>query len=105
MSSLALGAAVLKRGKSLVWFPEGERTLTGKLLEFKPGLGMILAKYDVPVVPVYLDGTREALPPGSFFPHRVHVRIIFGDPVLPAQLIEEGKGKTDNERIARVLAG
>ncbi|HEY9773969.1 MAG TPA: AMP-binding protein [Planktothrix sp.] len=103
VSSLALGAAVLKRGKSLVWFPEGERTLTGKLLDFKPGIGMILSKHEVPIVPVYLDGAREALPPGDFRLHHVKVRVIFGDPVMPSQLKEEGKGNTDNERIADAL--
>jgi long-chain acyl-CoA synthetase len=103
VSSLALGAAVLKRHKSLVWFPEGERTLDGELLKFKSGIGIILAKYDVPVVPVYLDGTREALPPGSCFPHRAHVRVIFGAPVTAKQLMQEGEGKNNHERIANAL--
>src|SRR5262249_50051309 len=33
MSSLAFGALVLKRGQDLIWFPEGQRSPTGKLQE------------------------------------------------------------------------
>ncbi len=68
ISSLALGAAVIKAKRNLIWFPEGERTLDGKLLRFKPGIGMLLKEFSVDVVPVYLEGTRKALPPGAFFP-------------------------------------
>ena len=103
MSSLALAAGVLKRGNSLVWFPEAERTLDGKLLKFKTGIGMLLEDSDVPVVPVYLDGTREALPPGSFFLRPRQVRVIFGDPVLAEQLVKEGEGRVAHERIANAL--
>ena len=42
VSSLALGAAVLKRGHNLIWFPEGERSPTGRLQEFRAGLGLLL---------------------------------------------------------------
>jgi len=60
----------LKNGKNLVWFPEGERALEGKLLQFKPGIGMLVEKLAVPVVPVFLEGTAEALPPGRYWPVR-----------------------------------
>ena len=52
LSSLAFGAAVLRRGQSLVWFAEGERSLTGDLQPFKPGMGVLLSYYPVPVIPV-----------------------------------------------------
>jgi long-chain acyl-CoA synthetase len=102
-ASLALGVCVLKAGSNLVWFPEGKRTLDGQLLPFKHGIGLLLAKSDVLVVPVYLDGTREALPPGAYFP-RIHpIKVIFGEPVKPEQLAEEGKGTEAPERIANAL--
>ena len=56
-SSLAFGAAVLGRGKNLVWFPEGERSWTGELGPFKRGLGVLLEHYRVPVVPVFVEGS------------------------------------------------
>ncbi len=103
ISSLALAAAVLKNKKSLVWFPEGERTLTGKLLPFKSGIGTLLQHFEVKVVPVRLVGTREALPPGAFFPRLKKITVIFGEPILPEQLLKEGSGNNDAERIANCL--
>ena len=102
-ASLALSVSVLKAGNNLVWFPEGERTLDGKLLPFKQGIGLLLQKSDVSVVPVYLDGTREALPPGAFFPRFHQIKVIFGEPVKAKQLAKEGKGKEAPERIANAL--
>jgi long-chain acyl-CoA synthetase len=102
-ASLALGASVLKAGSNLVWFPEGERTLDGQLLPFKQGIGLLLAKSDVLVVPVFLDGTRQALPPGAFFPRFHPIRVIFGEPVKPEELAKEGNGQEAPERIANAL--
>jgi long-chain acyl-CoA synthetase len=102
-ASLALAVSVLKAGNNLVWFPEGERTLDGKLLPFKQGIGLLLEKSDVSVVPVYLNGTREALPPGAFFPSFHQIKVIFGEPVKAKQLAKEGKGKEAPERIANAL--
>ena len=102
-ASLALGVSVLKAGSNLIWFPEGQRTLDGQLLPFKQGIGLLLAKSDVLVVPVYLDGTRKALPPGAFFPRFHPIKVIFGEPVRPQQLAEEGKGREAPERIANAL--
>jgi len=63
-SSLAFGAAVLQREKNLVWFPEGQRSSNGELQKFKRGIGMLLDHYRVPVVPVFIRGTREVMPQG-----------------------------------------
>lgn len=103
LASVALAVSVLKAGSSLVWFPEGERTLDGQLLPFKQGIGLLLAKSDVWVVPVYLDGTRQVLPPGAFFPRLHPIRVIFGEPVKSKQLAKEGKGAEAPERIANAL--
>jgi long-chain acyl-CoA synthetase len=103
MSSLALSVGVLKRGNNLVWFPEAERTLDGKLLKFKTGIGMLLENSTVPIVPVYLDGTREAMPPGAAVPRPCQIRVLFGDPVMAEQLAKEGEGRITNERIANAL--
>jgi long-chain acyl-CoA synthetase len=104
VSSLALGAAVLKKHRSLVWFPEGTRTEDGNLLPFKSGIGLLLQSApDVPTIPVYLYGTREALPPGAFFPKFTKIKVIFGEPVLPNQLLKEGEGNNDQEKITNAL--
>jgi len=110
MTSLAMSAMALKNGKNLVWFPEGERTLDGKLLEFKAGVGMLLEKSDIPVVPVYIEGAREALPPGRYWPTFCKIRVIFGKSALSDTLAYEGSKKAEepplglNEKDAKALA-
>jgi long-chain acyl-CoA synthetase len=102
-SSLALGAIVLKRHENLIWFPEGERTLNGKLLPFKPGIGMLLEHFSVDVEPVFIAGTREALPLGAFFPKFKKVTVRFGEPVRSDELTGEGDGAGVPEQIAKTL--
>ncbi len=80
LSSLAFGAAVLRRGQNLVWFAEGERSPTGDLQPFKPGVGMLLSYYPVPVVPVFIRGTYEAMPRGKFLRRLEQVTVTFGEP-------------------------
>ncbi len=60
-----------------ILFPEGTRSRTGVLGSFKPGLGMIVAETDVPVVPVYIHGAYEAAPPGRRLPRfrRIELRV------------------------------
>lgn len=103
MSSLAFGAAVLKNERNLVWFPEGQRTTTGRLLPFKPGLGMLLDRYPVRVVPVAIHGTFQALPPDRTWPRRVRITVCFGEPLETGRLAREGTGKEPHQRIVSAL--
>ncbi|MFO7724898.1 MAG: 1-acyl-sn-glycerol-3-phosphate acyltransferase, partial [Oceanipulchritudo sp.] len=61
-------------------FPEGRISPDGTLQPFQPGIGMILMRRDLPVVPVYIKGTRDSLPPGRVWPRRSHVHVHFGEP-------------------------
>jgi long-chain acyl-CoA synthetase len=103
VSSLALGAAVLKRGRNLVWYPEGQRSPTGALQPFKPGVGLLLAHFRVPVVPVFLHGTHEALPPGKALPRPTPITVVFGPPLDGRELEQQGEGDQPHDRIAHAL--
>jgi 1-acyl-sn-glycerol-3-phosphate acyltransferase len=67
-------------GNVLILFPEGTRTETGALRPFKPGIGLLLAGRDVPVVPCYLDGTFAAFRKGTKFPRPRAIRLTIGEP-------------------------
>ncbi|HEY9712407.1 MAG TPA: 1-acyl-sn-glycerol-3-phosphate acyltransferase, partial [Chroococcales cyanobacterium] len=99
LSSIAMPIAVLKRGKNLIWFPEGRRTLTGNLLPLKPGLALVLENQPVSVTPVYLQGTADGLPPGKFLPRPAEITVIFGKPISRERLERMGTGETRQERI------
>jgi long-chain acyl-CoA synthetase len=72
---------LLGDGWSLLIFPEGERTDTGRIGAFRAGIGMIGARLDVPVVPVRLEGLERVLHKTWSFPRPGRVRVIFGAPL------------------------
>jgi long-chain acyl-CoA synthetase len=102
-SSLAFGASVLRRGEMLVWFPEGHRSHTGELQPFRPGLGMLLNRFPVPVVPVSIRGTHEAMPPGKVWPRLGKIVVVFGKPLDPRELDKQGEDKQPQDRIVQAL--
>jgi len=61
-----------------ILFPEGTRSREGRISSFKAGLGLLIAGTGVPVVPCYLDGTFQALPPGSQFPRPTKIQLRIG---------------------------
>jgi 1-acyl-sn-glycerol-3-phosphate acyltransferase len=63
-----------------VLFPEGGRTRDGRLMRFKPGIGMLVAGTPVPVVPCYLKGTFEALPANRVVPRPHRITLWVGQP-------------------------
>jgi long-chain acyl-CoA synthetase len=101
--SLAMGAGILRRQHNLVWFPEGGRSPTAKLQPFQPGIGMLLERFQVPVVPVFIDGTERALPPGRALPRRARVSVVFGAPLDPRELATRGRADDAAHRISDAL--
>ncbi|HSL01380.1 MAG TPA: lysophospholipid acyltransferase family protein [Rubrobacteraceae bacterium] len=102
-SSLAFGAAVLERRESLAWFPEGHRSHTGKLQPFRPGIGMLLHRFRVPIVPVFIHGTHEAMPPGRAWARPRQITVRFGEPLDPRELEQQGAGDSPQDRIVQAL--
>jgi 1-acyl-sn-glycerol-3-phosphate acyltransferase len=80
MSGVKAVIRTLKSGRKVVIFPEGSRTEDGKLLPGEPGAGLIVAKAGVPVVPMRLFGTREALPRHASFPRPSQITLVIGEP-------------------------
>lgn len=68
-------------GYSILLFPEGRRSEDGRLDRFLPGVGMIGARLDLPVVPVRLDGLERVLHRSMKWPVRGPVRVAFGAPL------------------------
>jgi long-chain acyl-CoA synthetase len=55
----------LDRGYNALIFPEGTRSMTGQMAEFKPVVGYLALHSRVGILPLYLHGTYEAFPKGS----------------------------------------
>ena len=101
-AGLALADAALRRGDILVWFPEGARSWDGGLQPFLPGVGALLREVTAPAVPVFIDGTHKAWPPGRRLPRLFPVRIRIGRPLPASELLA---GNVDNQEIANRLRG
>ena len=81
LGALRQALAMLKDGKPLVIFPEGTRSKDKALRPAKPGVGFIVAKAGVPVVPAYIDGSLEALPRSLKTLKHCPVRVYIGEPI------------------------
>tara|TARA_R110002096_G_scaffold44526_8_gene120202 strand:- start:2605 stop:7098 length:4494 start_codon:yes stop_codon:yes gene_type:complete len=71
--SLRLAGEVLREGYILLIFPEGTRSTTGIMTDFKPSIGYLAMTAGVGILPMYLGGTHDAMPKGSYLPKRQEV--------------------------------
>ncbi len=76
-------ALPLKEGNNLVIFPEGARTRDRKLLEFRPFFAILSKTFNMPIVPVVIDGSFEAFQIGKLFPKPKKIRITYLKPIDP----------------------
>ncbi len=73
--------AIVRRRLSVLVFPEGSRSRTGKLGEFKEGAAYIAIKAGVPLAPFAIRGTRDVLAIGSLYVKGGRVDVLFGEPI------------------------
>jgi 1-acyl-sn-glycerol-3-phosphate acyltransferase len=68
---------------NLLLYPEGTRSRDGQLAKLKPGAAFMAIANNLPVVPIYVSGTYEAMPVGRGWPRKHPVSVRFGTPILP----------------------
>lgn len=98
----------IRKGKHVVIFPEGTRSSDGTIGEFKPGAFYLARKAGVPVIPVYIEGGRIALPKGSliFRPGELFVRVLdplpsdAGSSMSKQEIAEEARRRIVSARSA-----
>jgi len=89
--------AVLKAGGALCLFPEGTRTLDGNLQPPKAGIGFLIMKAEVPVVPVYVEGSFAAFPKGAKWIKPAKITAHYGHPITPSEFRQLEFGKERKE--------
>ncbi len=95
---LRKAAETVRSGRSVIIFPEGERTPDGELGEFTRGLLRIVKKSGAPVCPLTIDGTFEMMPRSSFLLRKGDVKIT----VAPPLFYRDIKGKPEEEVLEAV---
>jgi 1-acyl-sn-glycerol-3-phosphate acyltransferase len=107
---------LLGRGVPVLVFPEGTRSSTGAIGQFKPGAAALAARAEVPCVPVAIIGASIAHPRGAKWPKlgRPPVAVVFGRPVFaargesPSDYMLRLRGEIQrlhDENVHRVLTG
>lgn len=81
LAALAAGREVLERGGAFGIYPEGTRSLDGKLHRGHTGVASLALSTGAVVVPVGLIGTERVQPIGRLFPRLARVEIRFGRPL------------------------
>ena len=103
LGALKKAIATLKDGHVIGLFPEGTRSPDGQMREAKGGIGFLIAKGDVPVVPLYISGTFAAFPKGAdkLRPGRLVAR--FGPPISPDEIRAAMPAKNDYEAVGALV--
>ncbi|MBU0592887.1 MAG: AMP-binding protein [Gammaproteobacteria bacterium] len=102
-AALALSAAAIRQGDSLAWFPEGQRSPDGRLHDFRPGVGRLLARFPLRVIPLHIGGSFAAMPTGKHWPRRTPIVIRFGAAIDPRTLAPDLTAADAPERLAQAL--
>ena len=83
ISAVRAAADVIRKGINMTIYVEGGRSFDGKLLPFKKGPFYLAVECNVPVVPVTVVGTRNAMPKARFAIKPGDVTVIFHEPIEP----------------------
>ena len=102
LAGIRMVKSILSAGESVLIFPEGTRSRTGQIQEFKPGVGLIALELGVPVVPAYIGGTYEAMPTGKAFPQRRRVKVLFGPAIRVEANLSKGTRTVADERYRQI---
>lgn len=103
VGALKRALQALKEGDCLGLFPEGTRSVDGELKPAKGGIGFLIGKAGVPVVPMYVDGTYRAFSRHHRWIRPSKVRIFIGPAIQPAELAALGSGRDSYERIGELV--
>jgi 1-acyl-sn-glycerol-3-phosphate acyltransferase len=74
---------VVRSSRSILVYPEGTRSRDGRMGVLRSGAASLALENRIPLVPVHLRGTYEAMPPGRWWPRRNPVTVSFGAPIRP----------------------
>lgn len=81
--TMATAKKQLSQGMSVVVFPEGSRSADGKVARFKKGAYTLALEFDLPVVPITIDGAYDVMPRSAIFPHWGTIKLTIHKPIYP----------------------
>ncbi len=91
--------AILKRGGTLLLFPEGFRTHDGQIGHIKPGIAVLAMNQNIPIIPVYIQGSFYALPRKRFWPRLTKITVYYDAPLIPQKIAIESIDRKEKLRV------
>jgi 1-acyl-sn-glycerol-3-phosphate acyltransferase len=85
VASLSKAGDTVRSGTSIIVFPEGTRSRTGRIQPFKKGPFVVAKQAGVPVIPIAISGSGAVTPSQHIAVYPGPIRVVAGDPVDPAQ--------------------
>lgn len=98
---------LLRQRWNLLLYPEGTRSRSGEMGRLRSGAARLAAEHGLSIIPIYVKGTRDAMPPGKLWPNLRHTRlglrrhaveVRFGAPIPPATSPAEAREVTARVR-------
>jgi 1-acyl-sn-glycerol-3-phosphate acyltransferase len=90
--AFAKAVKAIKKGYSLVIYPEGKRSETGEVQKGKWGIAKLFLQTGVPVVPLGISGAFEVMPPHGKVKIKRMIKLNVGKPVFFKDALEKSKG-------------
>lgn len=91
LKSISEGVENLKNGYSMIIFPEGTRSRSNNMGEFKKGSMRLATKAGVPIVPITLYNTHKAMEGNNGKVKKANAKLIIGEPIYLANMSKEEK--------------
>jgi hypothetical protein len=100
--SFAFAGELADGGSSILLFPEGATTLDGKIAPFRVGVGLLISRLGIPVVPMRIDGLFELRQAGrkTALPHQIKVTL-----GAPIQFAAEDQPEAITHTLQQRVAG
>ncbi|NOT46659.1 MAG: AMP-binding protein [Acidobacteria bacterium] len=98
---------ILNEGYNALIFPEGTRSTTGEIAEFKPVIGYLALNQKIGILPIYLSGTFKAYPKGMTIPKRQSLGAQIGAKIgrfLPYEELRDMTAGVPNTEAYRLIA-
>jgi long-chain acyl-CoA synthetase len=101
--SLDVASKAVGEGKPLLIFPEGTRSTSGMMSDFKPGIGYLALDHWVDILPMHIEGSYEAMPKNARLPSKRDLTVRIGPPLDAATMRQKVEGMRPEEA-ARAIA-
>lgn len=95
--------SLLKENKKVIIFPEGKRSLDGRIGEIKPGISLLLARTEAAIIPTYVHGTYEIWSRKRMLPRfKGKTAVVFGSPIFYKHSADKDRKKMQEELTRRL---